>query len=179
MLVIAAMMLLATLALSVNGTIAATSSISLEMEANLDALSYGQSLMDEILDKNFDQNVVTTRKFNYSDMSAYLGPDGSEVFTLPDTSSIGIFLSKDKYNDVDDYNGYIRQAKNSRLDVFKLTVSVHYTIDNGPFTESASKCFYKDVIIDVRNPYMSIDDSPGDTLRQIELRGLAVYRKYF
>ncbi len=178
MMVIAALVLLGTLSLGVNGTIVTSSSTSLEMEADLDALSYGQSLMDEIMDRAFDQNVIASRKFNNSDMSIYLGPDGSEVFTLPDSSATGKFKSDSLYNDVDDYNGYVRKVWNSRLDVFTLTVSIHYTQLDAPFTVQAGRSFSKDIVIDVTNPYMSFDDSSPKQQR-IELRGLSVYRKYF
>lgn len=179
--VIAAMLLLSTFTLGVNSTLITSSSMGLEMEANLDALSYGQSLMDEVLDKSFDEKTITTRRFDADEMSAFLGPDAGESFTLPDSSASSSFQSKLKYDDVDDYNGYVRKVLNSRLDVFTLTVTVHYIEElptNSTFHVSSSRTFYKDVVIDISNPYMSYDDS-SPAQRKIELRGLSIYRKYF
>src|SRR5512135_3299894 len=101
MMVILAMMLLGTLSLNVNKTLINTSTTSLEMEASLDALSYGQSMMDEILSKSFDKATVNTRIFKASDMSTYLGWDAGEFFVKPDSSYLGAFKSLTKYNDVD------------------------------------------------------------------------------
>ena len=58
MMVIFALILLDTLSLTVNQTLINSSTTRLEMQANLDALSYGQTLLDEVLSKSFDQRTA-------------------------------------------------------------------------------------------------------------------------
>ncbi len=177
--VIAAMILLGTLALSVNTTLINSSTTSLEMEAGLDALSYGQSLLDEILSKEFDENTINQRVFSYSSMTpiSQLGPDAGESFTLPDSSATDNFQSKLMYDDVDDYLNYRRIVRNSRLDNFTLTVVVDYVNEDTPDNPTTSQTFYKRVTVSISNPYM-VKDSQGNVFPLV-MRDLAVYRRYF
>ena len=180
MMVILAMMLLGTLSLNVNQTLINSSSTSLQMEASLDALSYGQSMLDEILSKSFDQKSVNTRIFVPSGMSTYLGWDGaSEFFVKPDLLSGGVYKSISKYNDVDDYNGYWRIATNSRLGDFTLRDTVQYVSETCPDSvkQSTQQTFYKRVTVYISCPYMPVDDS--GKVFPLVLRDLAIYRKYF
>ena len=138
MMVILAMMLLGVLSLSVNRTLIDSSSTSLMMETNLDALSYGQSMLDEILNKPFDQATAGgVRIFKYSDMTrpSKLGPEGmyGETILFPDTADIhGLFQSDSIYNDVDDYRGYSRNVRNSRLGIFTISDSIQYVSEDHP-----------------------------------------------
>ncbi len=179
LMVIAAMILLGTLALSVNTTLMNSSTTSLEMEAGLDALSYGQSLLDEILSKEFDEKTINERAFSYSDITpiAQLGPDAGESFPLPDSSATDNFKSKLKYDDVDDYLNYTRVVKNPRLDYFTLTVNIQYVNEDAPDNLTTSPTFYKRVTVSISNPYM-VKNSSG-TVFPLVMRDLAVYRRYF
>ncbi|MEX2115483.1 MAG: hypothetical protein WEB37_01240, partial [Bacteroidota bacterium] len=69
MLVIGAFAMLATLALSINGTIMNTMSLSLESEMAMNAHAYAQSMLDEILTKWFDERAISTKIYNYADMT--------------------------------------------------------------------------------------------------------------
>ena len=178
--VVLSILLLGTLSLDVNSTLMNSSSTSLEMEAGLDAISYGQSLLDEILEKEFDQATTSgTRIFDYSLMTApsSFGPDGSETFTLPDSSATNTFKSTRQYNDVDDYQGYTRIARNSRLDNFTLTVRVKYASEDNPDSAVSTQTFYKRVTVTISNPYMTKDAS-GNVFPLV-MKDLAIYRRYF
>ena len=100
MLLIGAFVLLSTLTLGVNTTIINTTTMGLEMEANLNALSYAQSMMDEIQTRAFDQ-VVTNGKRVFTDAAmtstGSFGPGGTEVISGVDSSRNGIFLSQTKF----------------------------------------------------------------------------------
>lgn len=175
--VIAAMMLLSTFALTVNNTLALSSSTGLEMEASLVALSYGHSLADEILQRDFDEVTISTRIFDTADLSTTLGRESGEPFTLPDSSGSDVFQSRTKYDDVDDYNGYRRIIRNPRLDDFTLTVQVLYVSEDSPFGASGSKTFCKKVQVTVTNPYMpkNLDGAASP----LTLSDMSVYRRYF
>lgn len=177
--VILAMMLLGTLSLSVNSTLINSSSTGLEMEAGLDALSYSQSLMDEILSKDFDEKTIEERAFSYSDITsiANLGTDAGEAFTLPDSSASDSFQSKLKYDDVDDYNNYTRMIMNSRLDKFTITVKTEYVQEDHPDVLASTPTFYKRISLTISNPYMT-KDSNGKVFPLV-MRDLSVYRRYF
>ncbi len=180
LMVIAAMMLLGTLSQSVNRTLINSSTTSLEMEASLDAISYARSLMDEIMSKEFDQKTTNNvRAFSYSDITAIasLGPDGAEGFTLPDVSASENYKATTMYNDVDDYNNYIRIVRNSRLDNFTLTVRVDYVNEDSPDAPFGSPTFYKRVTITISNPYMTKDTNGNVT--PLVMKDLSVYRRYF
>jgi hypothetical protein len=181
MMVILAMMLLGTLSLNVNSTLINSSSTSLEMEAQLDALSYGQTMLDEILSKSFDQKTANgTRIFYPADMSSYLGYDGgTEFFVKPDSSYLGAFKSLTKYNDVDDYNGYWRIVTNARLGQFTIRDTVQYVSETCPDSVklSTQQTFYKRVTVYITSPYLTKDKN-GNVFPLV-MRDLAVYRKYF
>ncbi len=181
MMVILAMLLLGTLSLNVNRTLINTSSTSLEMEANLDAISYGQTLIDEILNKSFDKATAGgTRIFSYSAMTPVnrLGPDGGiESFLFPDSSWTGAYKSQPNYNDVDDYNNYRRIVVNPRLGNFTLTVRVEYVDEDNPDLVMTSQTFYKRVTVTITSPYMT-KDSNGNVFPLV-MRDLAIYRRYF
>ncbi|HEY6953007.1 MAG TPA: hypothetical protein VI758_11400 [Bacteroidota bacterium] len=177
--VIAAMMLLGTLSLSVNTTLINSSSTGLEMEAGLDALSYGQSLLDEILAREFDEKTLTYRAFNYSDLTpiALLGKDNGESIPQPDSSASDDFHSKRKFDDVDDYHNYVRINRNSRLDNFTETTAIEYVQEANPDALALSPTFYKRVTVTISNPYM-VKDLNGNVFPLV-LWDIAVYRKYF
>jgi len=175
--VIAAMMLLSTFTLTVNNTLVLSSSTGLEMEASLDALSYGHSLLDEILQKDFDERTIGTRIFATDSLSTTMGRESGETFTLPEPSAIDSFQSRTKYDDVDDYNGYRRIVRNPRLDNFTLTVQVGYAHEDTPFDACGFKTFCKKVEVTVTNPYMPKDLQNNATT--LHLSDLSVYRRYF
>ncbi len=182
LLVIGAFAILSLITVSVNSTILTTTSTGLEMEANLSALSMAESAMDEILDKAFDQVVANgARIFNPSSMTpvGQLGPDAGEAITANggiDTSSVDTFLSKTRFNDVDDYKGYHRRAWDARVGWFDITVTVSY-VDEDQLTIVSTQTFHKQITITVTNPSMSKDNN-GNVI-PLSMMDISVYRKYF
>lgn len=179
MLVIGAFALLSTLTLAVNATIVATSNMGLEMEANLNALSYAQSMLDEILTKSFDERTTNNRRvFTYAGMTAAgsFGADGSEPFTGPDSSRTGTFRSQSRFDDVDDYHGYERWAWNSRLGWFIVRDTIEYVHEDNLTTQTA-QTWHKKITVNVQN-FSMIKDQNGDLI-PYRMQDIAVYRKYY
>lgn len=182
-LVIGAFIILSTLTLNVNATLINTSSTGLEMEATLDAVSIAQTLMDEILTRDFDQNTVGgIRVYSPNDMtrSSDLGVDGSESIVGDhgvDTSSTGKFESKSKFNDVDDYKGYHRRAWNPRFGWFDVSASVCYVDEDDPDNGPTHRSFYKRVTITVTQQNL-VKDMNNNVIPYV-VQDLAVYRRYF
>ncbi len=106
------------------------------------ATDLGQSLMAEILTKHFDQNYNPTSwasgdydTKNFTDPGSggtNLGPESGEpVLTSPDVFP---FQSIQKWNDIDDYNHYIRLTDSTNgLGRFRDSVLVYY-VSTGNFT---------------------------------------------
>jgi hypothetical protein len=108
-LTIGAFVVLSTLTLNVNTQVIDTGTTGLEMEATLDGISIAQSMLDEVLTREFDQHTCgEVRAFSPSDLTLTggFGTDGSsEIISGPDSSRSSNFQSQVKFNDVDDYNG--------------------------------------------------------------------------
>jgi len=184
LLVIGAFVVLSTLTLNVNATLVKTSTTGLEMEANLDALSIGQTMLDEILTKEFDEKTLDgVRAFSPDDLTPgyQFGPDGSaEQITGNggvDTSMTGHFQSKVKFDDVDDYDNYTRKAWNPRFGWFTVTVKIEYVNEDIPDYITYWNSFYKRISVTVSQANMVKDFD--DNVIPLVMRDLSVYRRYF
>ncbi len=194
MLVIAAFALLATVTLAINATMIGTATTGLEMEANLNALSIGQALLDEIINRYFDENVTplpdgtTRRVMNASGMtlSQFFGADGvNETITgisgangIIDSSRVYIFQSQRKFDDVDDYHRwYKRWVWDDRLEWFKVSCTITYIAEENPNTTSASRTFQKRIDVHIENP--SLPKNLQGEIIIYKLSDIAIYRRYY
>ncbi|MCX6121603.1 MAG: hypothetical protein NTX44_08290 [Ignavibacteriales bacterium] len=180
MFVILAFVLLASLTLSINRTMLMSSNLGLEMEVNLNALSLGQSLLDEMLNKEFDQVTINgNRIFDANSLSSTLGPEAGESITLPDTYPYQS-KSKFKYNDFDDYNNYRRFAKDSILGDFTIDVVVEYVNETNPDNVSGSRTYQKRATVTVTHPNMAKNvQLANEPVIPVVLKDLWVYRRFF
>ncbi len=187
MFVIAAFSLLSVVTLSVNSTIINNTNLGLEQEADIDAVSIAQSMMDEIMDRAFDQAVVNgTRAWSPSVFTATnnLGPESTwgeptMYKTAPvvyDTNTPGHFASKIAFNDVDDYNNYHRKAWDPRMGWFTVIDSVSY-VDDKTLAPSSVRTYAKLITVTVTQQNMS-KDLDGNVL-PVRLKNVAIYRRYF
>ena len=186
MFILGAFALLSVLSLNVNRTMYSSLILGLEMESTLNALSIGQSMLDEVMQKNFDQKTIDKIAYTYSDITApnALGPGASEAVTGYDSAytSGGVFhdfQSKSKFNDVDDYNGYKRKVWDSRLGYFEVTDSVKYVKEDAPNAKSSTPTFYKMIVVVVRHPNLPRSFDSSSSALPVVLRDISVYRQYF
>lgn len=182
--VIGAFVILSTLTLNVNATLINTTTTGLEMEAMLDALSVGQTMLDEVLTKEFDERTLNgVRAFSYTDItpSFFFGPDGSTERILEnhgvDTSSTGNFLSKKRFDDVDDYNNYHRRVWNPRFGWFDVRVDIEYLDEDYPEMMTSWRTFYKGIAVTITHPNL-VKDLDQNVIPLV-LRDMSVYRRYF
>ncbi|MEX0736354.1 MAG: hypothetical protein WD182_02860, partial [Bacteroidota bacterium] len=70
MLVLGAFTMLSILSLNVNRMMFSSVLLGLEMEATLNAVSYGQNMLDEILAKSFDEKTADNLEKLYSPSQA-------------------------------------------------------------------------------------------------------------
>jgi hypothetical protein len=183
-LIIGAFVLLSTMTLNVNSALIGTSTTGLEMEATLDAMSIGQTLLDEILTQDFDQKTIGGIRVYSTDSlttPAKFGPDGTAETISGnkgiDTSSTDNFQSLTRFNDVDDYNGYTRMSWNPRFGWFTLAVHLDYVNEDNPYVLLTTQSFYKRVSVTVTHPNLGKDLK--NNVIPVTLQDLAVYRRFF
>ncbi|MCB0746331.1 MAG: hypothetical protein H6613_15370 [Ignavibacteriales bacterium] len=113
------------------------------------ATSIGQSLLDEISNKSFDENIINGNTIlSAGNFSTLLKSETGEAY--PD------------FDDVDDYNLYSRAEDIPQMGSFNLTVSVNYVTDT--FQKTLSNTYNKNVTIKITNdalvnPYNSLPDT--------------------
>ncbi len=170
--IIIALALLGVVSLTNNSMMLSKTRTMLEAEASLDAISFAQTLIDEIMTRSYDLATVTAKVYNASDFTASsgLGPNTyeSSVVPLPDSSSP--FKSIKYYNDVDDYNGYRRYISSPRMGRFTLAVSIFYVSESNPDQVSTVQTFHKKIVVTITHPNMP---------KPIQLSDISVYRRYF
>jgi hypothetical protein len=149
MLSIGALILLTTLALTIYRTNSSQTSLSYNNEAWITGTALGQSLLEEIETKAFDENTATAPCTSATALTtaAYLGPDAGET-------------SSTNFDDVDDYNNFSRVTGTSRLGNFTVSVKVYYVQPTALGTKSLVQSFIKKVDVNIANDY--IVDSSGD-----------------
>lgn len=169
--VLGAIALLSLVSLSINTMIIGKTTTMLEAEAQLNAISIAQSMIDEVMVKSYDAATVSAKIYNASDFTAAggLGCSGSEasVVTQPDVYP---YKSPNGYNDVDDYHRYRRTVFTPRMGNFDVVDTVVYVVETNPDTKSSTQTFFKKVIVTVRHPNMHTPLTMSD---------VAVYRRYF
>ena len=178
MLVIGAFAMLSLLTLSINATIINTLSLTAESEMILNAHAFGQSMLDEILTRNFDEKTILYRAYGPNDLTpaTSFGWDFAiERINYVDTT----YDSRRKFNDVDDYHKYRRKVKNALGWTFTLTDSVHYVKEHKDSVDvvSTSQTFYKRISVYVYNDMLP-KKANGEVIPLV-MRDVAVYRRFF
>jgi len=187
MLILGAFAVLSVLSLSLNRTMFGSSQLGYELEATLNALSIGQSMLDEIMTQSFDQKTAAGKVVNsYSEMTPpdSLGPDSGEAITGIDSAywSGGAFYdfkSKSRFNDVDDYRLYRRRVFDPRMGYFDVLDSIHYVSETKPSRDTTSATYYKKIVVVVTHPSLPKAKDTDTTVAPIVVRDIAVYRRYF
>jgi len=177
LLVVGALTILSMISLAVNSSILQAYVVSYDSEATIDAISIGQTMLDEIQLQAFDSLTNTTQTVkdpNLCTLPAKLGADidsektfATAVAANPDTAP---FVSQIKYNDVDDYNHYTRIVKSPHLGKFTVRDSIFYVQDanlNTPYTTAPT--WYKKVLVTVSHPNL---------YRPVVMKSIVVFRKY-
>ena len=143
LLVIGGLVLFSLLAINVNKSIINSDLQTSNSEYVATATSLGQSIINKISTKAFDQGTVGNPVFNSNLLTPAnaLGPETGET---PAT-----------YNDVDDYNNYTEADTTPRAGVFNILVTVNYVDDNNPSTIlTASTSRTKRIQVAVFNSFM-------------------------
>ena len=135
-----------------------------EKKAIEQAGSLATSLLDEISKKKFDSTVDTNYTGYVSSSTfdapasmgasaaalAYVNPGGASDSYTPFRSITNAY-----FDDVDDYDGYVRTATSGGLPGFRLWVSVYYV--NASSVTSGVRTYYKKVDVNVSNTIYMAD----------------------
>ena len=139
-LVIGGLMLLTILILSFYKGNSSHISTAADNEAIIVGSSIGASLIEEITLKKFDHK-VTAGKITPVDsltLSGSLGPETGEY-------SVNLF------NDIDDFDDYIRIDTLSNLGVFDVIVNVYYVDISNPDDSVSTRKYHKRINVNVDN----------------------------
>jgi hypothetical protein len=166
---------------SSNRMMTSNTKIAEQNEYYLSALSLGQSVIDEAKVKYFDENVAAVDQDGdalpivYADsLSTTLGREGSAETSVPAPDTLTTaspftaaspgYRSQDKFDDIDDYNGYVRVVNTQRAHGFRLSVKVLYASVTKPDSASSLRTFCKVMYVGVTSPYLAaVEYKPGET----------------
>jgi hypothetical protein len=183
LLVVLALALLATAQLLINSSILRATVVSLDSEARVNAISVGQSLVDEINSKLFDDSLRSKNRLYYLTQltpANRLGQDaGDQSVPTPDRNP---FVSQTAFNDVDDYNGYSRIDSSYHLGPFYVSTRVFYVQGANFETVSSMPTWYKKIVVTVKHPNLArqlVMNASTSDMDSIVVKSLSVYREYF
>ena len=139
---IAALVLFSLVSINFNSSVLTNTTAEVENKVYLTAFSLADDLIEEIKQKAFD---ATTVKFPTNDpsslTSAYsLGPGSWEEYP--------------NYNDIDDFNGFIKSVSAPHAENYKISCRVYYVDGDNPDDIVWTQTFYKKAIVIVSSPYL-------------------------
>jgi len=171
LLIVAALAILITLQLSINGSLIRSFVADLDGEATIDAVSVGEAMVDEIQTKVFDEQVVPGVVFdlNLLTPSNSFGRETSTENTVSPYEREP-FQSKTKFNDVDDYDGYTRIVTSPRLGDYTVKDTVYYVLGSNLDSPSNTQTWWKKVEVTVTHPNL---------LFPVTVKSVVVYRQFF
>ena len=143
LLTIVSTMLLGRVILTINQSTLLAGQTKDMAEYRITATSLGTSMLEQTNGLSFDQITTTMDVLNTSSLTAPsgLGPDGSETLAT--------------YNDIDDYNNYMKIDSINGSSVFKTRVKVDYVqVTGGTVVTSATQTWSKRVKVYVSSPFL-------------------------
>lgn len=152
-----ALMLLGFFILTNNTIITRNALLEQETSYSLTAIALGQSLIEEVKMKSFDEATISSAISSTSLLTSpvLLGTEGvSESIRLPDTEAGGIFRAATAYDDADDYNNYRRTVSTPTAGNFSVTSVVTYVDINDPSVVSGVCTWAKKITVTVTNNFM-------------------------
>lgn len=142
-LILGSLLLLTIFSLNFYSAYGDKTKIDLHNQALITGTGIGQSIIDEIQTRAFDQETVDKPITSTDSLTAIssLGPDGGEP-------------SANRFNDVDDYKNYIRYDTLHVLGIFKTVVDVCYANKMNPEVNAGGRTFTKRIDVEITNRYL-------------------------
>jgi len=116
----------------------------LYLEAIIVASELGDSFLNEMTEKAFDENTVSSGIDDVSSLtgSYLLGPESGET-----TAAL--------FDDIDDYDGYTRLDSLDKLGAFTIQVDIYYVDEIYPDSVSSSREYFKRIDFEISNLYLT------------------------
>jgi len=159
------------ISISANKMLMDSSLTTYESESVNIASDLANSLMAEVTRKKFDENQANygSQGTNAFTIPSGFGPlEASEAFSpIPDVAP---FKSLTKFDDIDDYHGYVRIVDGQSMKEFKITAQVSYvTLVSQQIQNTTTRTALKRIDVTVSHPlYIPIDSThSGFTLTRI------------
>jgi hypothetical protein len=165
--VIGSMVLLGKLALSTNAFFADNEVVLHQAEAVTTATSIGQSALEKISVRQYDNNY----------------PNGNDTlsssFFVPANTlgrDLGELAGKDTmFNDIDDFKGFRDSVVTPRFGKFYVDCSVCYVAETSPFDSSGVQAYLKKVEVTVTNSYLIDPTNPLKLSSPLRVSRLIAY----
>lgn len=129
--------------LTMNRSQSYQSTLELNNEGIITATGIGQSLLEEIQLKSFDEKTISKVVTDVDSLTSYLS-------LKPESGENSQYL----YDDIDDYNGYEHVDSLQRLGVFTTLVNVYYVETMNPDEKVNNRTFSKRIDISISNEYL-------------------------
>ncbi len=113
-----------------------------------------ESLLAEISRKKFDLIVTDYRwrdTWEFTDASS-LGPSSAERSQVVPWPDLKPYKSNTAFDDVDDYNNYLRTVNTDLITGIQLTVQVYYVEEWDPTVKVYYETYYKRVVVTASFP---------------------------
>lgn len=139
---IGALLLFSLVSLNFNSSVLTNTTVEVENKVYLTAFSLADDLLEDIKQKAFDEATLDFPTTNPAILTSadILGPDGGE--TYPD------------YDDIDDFNGFVRAVSTPHAENYQITSVVLYVDGDNPDQNVWTQTFYKKVTVTVSSPYL-------------------------
>jgi hypothetical protein len=155
LLTIGGLILLGTFILYANGLLFDNARIAQNNEFVICAISLAQSVIDEAKTKSFDEATTTGSVSLTSALSSTLGREIGETLSTPDTVQGSIPVSASRFDDVDDYNGYVRVVNTARAENYNISTVVSYASETCPDSLKGFRTFCKKMDVTITSPFFS------------------------
>jgi len=146
LLLIGGILFFTNLILTFNRTTSTQADIIYGNESFIYGESLGQSLIEEIETRYFDENTITNEVTDPEDLT------GSNSLTHEDGE-----YSLIEFDDIDDFNGFLLVDSLSGHGIYNCTVEVYYVDPDYPEAKSNNAFFSKRVDIVLTNTYLMHD----------------------
>ena len=138
MLAIGALVIFSIVSLLFNSSVLQNSTLEIEDKVYLTAFSLADDLIEEMKQKAFDEMTVDFQAINLSQLSSVLSYETGEVWPY--------------YDDIDDYNGYIKNIDAPHAEGYTVICNVTYCDADG--NDQTNQSYYKKVTITVSSDYL-------------------------
>lgn len=139
---IGALLSFSLVSLNFNSSVLQNTTVEVENKVYLTGFSLADDLLEEVKQKAFDAATINFPTTNPASLTApnSLGHSHTEVYP--------------NYNDIDDFNGFVRGVSAPHAENYEVSCVVQYVDGDDPDNVVNTQTFYKKVTVTVTSPYL-------------------------